>query len=294
MPAVLQPLFAGIRGYLIMARPYSFAEQVMLVLAAKAVAKGSFWPFEAADLLLATALLLLWLGFCWNLEATHRHENRPRVSPSIAFAALFSGYALLAALSPAAAPYGAAYIAGALLYSQKEGSSYFLGAFSFVARGASHAAAFMAAMLFFSPVISVTSAVLGLAVGVAIAARNLVGDLRDVKHDEKTFPVVFGTSTAIGLVVVAKLGAAIVFSSLAGQLAGFALAAEGLLQLGFKDNYKLHMLSVAGAQATYALVATLNLPEAQLAIVLLYLTALPLILFYDSVPRKSNHSQRVS
>jgi len=287
MATALQTLTSSLQAHLLMARPYSIAEHAFIALAAKALATGAITPLGLKDAACASATLLLWFGFCWHLESVHKHENRPQISTETAAAGLVGGVALSAAISLSATLPAFLYSICALIYSQKEGTSFSLGAFSFVVRGASHALLFATASLFYAQFLSSNQLLAACAIGLAMAGRNLAGDLRDVQFDKKTFPVVFGASLARITVFALFLSAAILLSSSCGGLCGLPLLTVGVAALVTSNGYKLHQTSVIVTMAAIAILASAG-EAAALATLFLAASAFSTLLFYGAVPRASN------
>lgn len=280
-----------VNAYLLMARPYSFVDSVLKVLAAHAVAApGAFSP-SFLDVVGVLSLLLLWFGFCWNLEAMHRHENRPSIRKEFAYAAFLAGALCAAVINSLTLVFSLLYFLCALLYSSKEGHSFFLGVTSFLWRGVAQGAAFLLGVLLFTPTLTSFDWLVALAIAFVIAARNLTGDIRDVSHDRSTFPVVYGKRASQSLVALLKLAAHAALTVATGSfLVGLPLSFEAFLQYAHADQYAMHRLSVIGTAAVLANLGLtfFGLSEAIPFLLFVYLSCVLSMFYYEQVPRPTN------
>jgi 4-hydroxybenzoate polyprenyltransferase len=125
----------------------------------------------------------------------------------------------------------------------------------------------------------------------AIAARNLIGDLRDMKHDKKTFPVVFGETASMMTASLLKISACgILYATFGTLLVAAPLLLESAIGLFYKHHQNMHRISVVGISVTLAnvILANLNLMEATILVNLVYLSSLVGTVFYNKVARASN------
>lgn len=287
---LLPSLFGRARGYLLMSRPYSWLDSAAMLLLAKALVQGASFQIDLLfDGLVFAAILLLWFGFCWLLESAHRHPNRPPISFRVAAIAFAAGGLVAALINPVTIIFSGAYCFLAFLYSRKE-ASRFLGACSFVFRGAAQACGFAIAALCYSS-LKPEFFLVGIAVGGVISSRSLSGDLRDVAFDKLTFPVAFGGFAASSVVSLLKLFASFLATSLFGSLyISFPLLAECALQVLSRNNYKLHKLYVIGSVVFLANMAlsAAQLHSALLFTNLIYAGVLLSEISYHKIPRQSN------
>lgn len=143
----------------------------------------------------------------------------------------------------------------------------------------------------YSDTLDGTRLLVSLAFGLTTAARNLIGDLRDIAHDKGTFCVSFGKRASNYVAVGLKICASAIFISISGEaLVAYPLLAESAMQLSSKDDYKMHKLSVLGLATTlvnFALCSA-GMAQAMVATTFCYLSVLAINFFYEKVPRRSN------
>ena len=273
-----------------MARPYSWLEYPMTTLVTKTNEANSL-ELEAADGLKSSSILLLWGGLCWWLEAEHKHSNRPPISRKISNIAFAAATAIGAVINPKTLVISAVHYAASILYSKKEGKRDFLGATSFLVRGIGQGALFFFSQYLYSPALNTRHFLMGLAVAGMTAARNLIGDLRDQKYDEKTFNKRFGERAGRFVASGLKLGAAAaVFFATGSVFVSAPLLIESVLSLVHKNNQHLHRISVLGVSATLGniVLANIGLGAGMILTNLLYVSGLLNIITYNMVPRESN------
>lgn len=278
-----------IQGHLLMARPYSWMDYPATVLLAKVQATRSL-ELGAVDGAAIVSTLLLWASLCWRLEAEHKHTFRPRIEKKTAQGAFIGATVIGAIINPVSIiPAGVQY-GTSVLYSKKEGENKFLNATSFLMRGIGHGAVYLFSTLFYSS-ITLTNIITGLSLGAICASRNLIGDLRDIAYDEKTFPKMFGEQTAKIVASGLKVGAAVGLYLVTGSvLVGLPLLAESILLQLYKNNQQLHRISGIGTVATIAnaILATMGMFDAILISNLVYAASAVNIIFYNSIERRSN------
>jgi hypothetical protein len=278
------------KGYFLMTRPYSLAEYPMTAIATKAAEKGPCFQLEPADGLKTMSIGLLWVGLCWVLEATHQHEFRPKISKKVANAAFAAGAAIAAVFNPATLAFSALHYASSVAYAKKEGENWLLGAGSFLVRGVAQASVFAVSQMLYTPELSLKHLALAAAVGAMTAARNLIGDLRDVKYDPKTFPVLYGKKASDCAVAGLQISAAALIAVVASPLASLPLVAQAGLQFVCKNGNKMHRLAVFGSSLTLGIIAAQagSLEAAIAASVVLCISAAFNLRYYMRVPRRSN------
>lgn len=279
-----------IQGHLLMARPYSWMDYPATVLLAKVQVTRSL-ELGAVDGANLVATLLLWFSLNWRLEAEHNHAHRPKIDKFASEGAFAGAVFIGAAVNPLSIiPAGLQYETS-VLYSKKEGENKFLNATSFLIRGIGHGLVYLFSTLFYTSTITLTNVITGLALGAICASRNLIGDLRDIKYDERTFPKMFGEKTAkivaSGLKVSAAVGLYLVTGS---ALVGLPLLVEAGLTLLYKNNQQLHRISGIGTVATMAnaILATMGMFEGILLSNLVYGAGLVNLIFYNKIERRSN------
>jgi hypothetical protein len=276
--------------HLLLTRPYSDAEYLMTTITTKAIEKGPQFSLEPSDGLKSLAIFSLWAGLCWLLEASHKHEFRPKISKKAANAAYAIGAGIAAFFNPSTIAFSALHYLSSVAYSKKEGKSWLLGAYSFFVRGAAQASVFAISQLLYSPALNLRHYALAAAVGAMTAARNLIGDLRDVKYDEKTFAVLYGRTPSDCVVAGLQLSAAALIAVAASPLASLPLVAQASLQFVCKNANKMHRLAVFSSSLTLGIIAAVmgGMEAAIVAGTVLAASAALNVFSYMKVPRRSN------
>ncbi len=279
------------KGYWLTARMYSGMEYPMMNAVAKMSVPGAKMEADATDGFKAATTLAYWWAFNWHLESEHEHAHRPKISRKVAKAALALAATAAAMANLRTIPLSILYHASYFVYSKKEGKSDFLGKASFAVRGVAQAAICLISQLLYTPAISAKQLAVALAVGMLTSARNLIGDLRDIKYDGKTFCVVHGENASNAVAATLKFGAAGVLAVVAGTVfAPLPLIVEGVMQFFNRNNHDMHRLSVLGTAATLGNVALCFAGLAPAIIIsnLLYVSGMFNLLFYRKLARRSN------
>ncbi|MFH2106854.1 MAG: hypothetical protein ABII22_06340 [Candidatus Micrarchaeota archaeon] len=277
-------------GHFLMTRPYSLAEYPLTTMVAKTNITPTLEPslLDGASL---AATTLQWAALCWNLESVHKHANRPEISKKVANVAFGVAVTIGAIVNPMTLAFSAMHYLTCRSYAKKEGESNLLGAASFLIRGAGQTALYFFSQCFYTSTLSTKSLLVGGAVGLAIAARNLIGDLRDIKYDKKTFPIVFGETTSMVTASLLKIGACgLLYATFGSVLMGAPLLIESAIGVFYKHHQNMHRISVVGFSATLAniVLANLGIMEATILVNLVYLSSLVGTVFYNKVARASN------
>ncbi len=286
-----QALLHRLKGYWLAARMYSGMEYPMMNAVAKMSVPGAKPEVDAEDGFKAAATLAYWWAFNWHLESEHEHMHRPRISRKAAKAALALAATAAAIANLRTIPLSILYHASYFVYSKKEGESDFLGKASFAVRGVSQIVICLISQLLYTPAINAKQLAVAGAVGMLTAARNLIGDLRDIRYDEKTFCVAYGKNASNAVVATLKFGAAGILASVAGTVfAPFPLIVEGAMQFFSRNNHDMHRLSVLGTAATLGNVALAfaGLAPGIILINLLYVSGMFNLFFYRKLARRSN------
>lgn len=280
-----------LRSYLLNARPYSFADILLLGLLAKASTTRAL-SLAPEDLYPAAGLLALWCFYNLILEFKHRYAYRGKTSvlPSLLFLAVGLAAGLLR--SPLSVVFVAASTLLVLVYLQKNRNSL-LGNFNNVVRGLIQASYFLYALTFYAEGVTRQAAVTAVLVFLMTAARGLVGDIRDVRHNrearKKTFPVTFGVASARVVAVALLLAAAAV------EATYFGAATVALPALLFasavavhRNGYALHQLSIV-TTSFFSACLIAHLTGQSLSFVnLIYVAVFLNLATYPLLERKSN------
>lgn len=290
----LKDRMEGAKGYAVMTRSYSLGDGAGMALVAKT--NCSDLQFNAGDGAVAGVLSLMWASFNWFLEAAHGHNGRPRISRKTADAVFGIAAGIAAIFNPLTLLATLAYRASYCIYSKKEGKSDIFGAFSFIPRGIAAGAAYLTARLMYGTELQLRDFAFAAVIGMMTSARNLVGDIRDMAHDKKTFCVRYGKGAADAVVVGLKGTAAAGIATLTGSLlAPLPLIIESVLQLACKNNFKLHRWGVFGTTLTLAGIAIANVESMMKGVGMQFgiaiggtvaLSALLNIWTYEKVPRE--------
>lgn len=177
-------------SWIYIARPYSWISIVSIALLANVIATGSL-VFNLAlieDVLIALGLWVLAILF---LEYLHRHTDKRIQSLSPFIFALIILILILCYKNPYTLILLFLAILASLFYASKT-KNWFIGRFSFVFRGVWEISGFLM-ILFFHYYYNVSSVFyIMLIIYFLTTARNLVGDVRDIKYDKFTFPKKYG------------------------------------------------------------------------------------------------------
>ena len=294
----LESVAEKVPGYFLMTRPYSWIEYPMIALVVKSLETDgsvSLSTLSIIDLASLFSISLMWAGLCWNLEAEHKHPGRPEISRQVTLCTFALAAVIGVIINPLTlVPFTIFYFTS-ILYSRKEGRNDFLGYTSFLVRGIGQAAVYFFSQLLYSSILMPIHFSIGIVICLVLAARNLIGDLRDIRHDEKTFCKVFGETQAKFVAVGLKLGAAVALYSVTDSafdsvLLSFPLIVESILTLTNKNYQNLHRISVLGTSVTLGnlILETTGLGTAVILTDLIYLSGLINVVFYMKVPRSSN------
>jgi hypothetical protein len=289
-----------------MTRPYSLAEYPMMALMSKALESASALSFGVADCLKLLALLASWAGLCWTLEAHHKHMNRPKISSKVANEAFSIGVGIAAAFNSATLIFNGIHYISSLLYAKKETkekkegtiaelSRDFLNTYSFLVRGLAQASIFLTSQLMYSAQLSPKHFLIALAIGTMTAARNLIGDLRDMKYDAETFCVKYGVKHSKFVTGALKAVAAVAISFAVGTpLAALPIIVGSIAQSIDKNYQNMHRLAVFESLAVLGniLFASIGSVPGMIAMNLAYLSVMLNLKTYEAVPRPSNKSEK--
>ncbi|VVC04202.1 Uncharacterised protein [Candidatus Bilamarchaeum dharawalense] len=278
-------------NYFLMTRPYStFGDYPLTTVVSKTTVSASLNP-TPTDVLNLLSLFGLWAALNWTLESEHKHDNRPSISRKVADVTFAVVGMVGAIINPATLVMTGIHYLTSVLYSKKEGSSDFLSQASFLVRGIGQSACYFFSQLFYSTSLTPKHLAIGLVIGLVTASRNLVGDLRDIKYDEKTFPKVHGEKIGRLVATGLKLTAAgLLFTLTDSVLVAVPLLLESALTIFHKNNQNLHRISGIGTTATLANVVLANLGMESAAVIsdFLYISGVANLVFYTKMPRRSN------
>lgn len=179
-----------------------------------------------------------------------------------------------------------------LVYLQK-GFAPFIGKSSFVVRGFIQASYFFYSASFFGATMAKDSLVLGIALFFLYAARSLVGDIRDVKHNyaekKQTFPVVYGVRTARFVSLFLLLAAV---ATLRIHFNSYSIVVPIVLYIAsllfYTSWYVLHQLAIVTTLFFSALMIAWFTGQNTFFINLIYAGIYSNFLFYPLLKRKSN------
>lgn len=196
-------------NYLWQLRPYSYSDLVLLLLACGANGRQM------------VGISLLWFGFLIHLEWQHKDRGRLRWH----WMAWIIPW--MAAIYLIWEPIVVLFFVFAILYSLKKRVSI-LSPFSFMVNGS-----IKAALVALIPGVGLSTI---LTVGIIMAIRNLIGDIRDAQKDYvegvKSLPVVFGYKRDTAFVYPAFLIATSVLWTIRGAIPWWALTLAIVIQLG--------------------------------------------------------------
>jgi len=280
-----------LKHFVINLRPYSWADIVLLGFLAKFSTEESL-SFAVSDLMAIAGLLCLWFFFNIILEAKHDYEYRARMKNSHAIPFLLAAI-ILGIANQLSIAFAITSVIFCVFYLNKKPYPIF-GLLSPLTRGAIQASYFFYALSFFtSGVFSAKYIILGVVIFLVYAARAIVGDIRDSKHDliarKITIPVKFGIKTAIAvsifLIGIAAIILAINFHS---ALVALSLILFAAALLFYENGYVLHQLSVFKTSLLHVSLISLFTGQNMLFISLICAGVYLNMVFYPMLERKSN------
>jgi hypothetical protein len=252
------------------------------------------------DVLRAAALsVLTWLFFNWYSDSLQRNPGRIVPPIWLVIAPLAASAAIVGLARPSALVGLLIYLAFILAYPLKAMRRW-AGPLGPMLRGLSASAQFAMVIWLFQPMphLSRVQWLLIAAITLAQAARNLLGDIRDMKTDKFEFPARSGASASY-VAVLTLLAAAIVF--LVVPLGWPAEAYPFILQFGATLAFALGLgrrsVPAAAYIAHMLFVLTLTLLQLNLALRLGFppafvlptaLAAVAGLVTYPLLPRRSN------
>lgn len=282
----------SLRHYLLNVRPYSWIDLVLLGYLSKFFVSGKM-VFELSDSYFIAGLLSLWFFFNILLEKKHGYEYRGKVShvPAIGFLLLAS--AIGAAANPISVVFVALSAVFSIAYLQKKVVPA-LGKLSFVTRGFIQVSYFLYALAFFtSDIFSAGSIAISAMVFCIYAARAIVGDLRDIKHDSErgkmTLPVTLGKKPAAvlaALLLLAAAGLQIFFFH--SFIVSLPVLLFMVLLFFYENGYVLHQLSIHKTSFFHISLISLFTSHDAFFAVLIFLGVFLNSVFYPLLERKSN------
>jgi len=285
----------SLKNYFGLIRPYSVVDLLLVFLLARAVSIGNT-AFNSNDIVFGSLYVLLWLFLTLALEAKHKHPYRKIISnkipyTSLALSAVISSYFNVQSLLFIAFIWLSTY-----LYIKKE-ESKFMGSTSFLVRGLYEASLFLFGVSLFVDLmkISLTQILIGVVIFVMYAGRNLIADIRDVSFDDNTFTVRFGSKVSYAVSLIFYSIAVVLLSQLFSSfwIIFPALVLVAIL-LVYDNGYTLHRCSIILTSFT-AVNVILFLSSMDLFYTnMLFLGVFSNLLFYESIPRKSNPKPAVS
>lgn len=288
----VKTMAGSLRHYLLNVRPYSWVDLVLLGYLAKFFVSGKM-AFDFSDSYFIAGLLSLWFFFNILLEKKHGYEYRGNVShvPAIGFLILAS--AIGAATNILSIVFVVLSVVFCIIYLQKKDVPV-LSKLSFITRGFIQAFYFLYALAFFtSDVFSVGALAISAMVFCIYAARAIVGDLRDIRHDsgrgKMTLPVSFGAKPAAAIAALLLLTAAALqiffFHSFVVSL---PILLFMVLLFFYENGYVLHQLSIHKTSFFHISLISLFTSHDVLFPVLIFLGVFLNSVFYHLLERKSN------
>lgn len=187
-------------------RPYSWVCSTAVSVAAWVFSGGG--PGMAALLIPLSLSALLWVGLNWLSDSIQRDAGRVPPPAALLLATLALSLALAAVQSASACAWALIHYLLVLAYARKKHSAK-VGAVSYLLRGGT----------VFAACASVGAAANGAwfpqgdafwfiaSQSLAHAARNLIGDIRDMKTDRYELPVTHGAKLAVVVAVVCLVAA---------------------------------------------------------------------------------------
>lgn len=266
-----------IKGYLLVARPYSFVDIALVAVLANVIARGEL--LLDSKLVLDALVALLWWSSLLFIGEMRKNKD---ISVTLSFTLLTLLTIIIAVQNPLSTIFLLASIFFLFTYSKKSKSKFF-GLISPINRG------ILTVLLFFIVLsthnteitLSFFYSKIILAVFLSVVSRSIIGDIRDWTMDLYTFPRQYGIK--IGFIASAILIIAIL-SILPNILIVFPLMVLLFFMLIYKQGYLIHRFYIL-ASTFFLMNLILSLSGIPMIFSNLLFLAVVLNITYDFVPR---------
>ncbi len=267
--------------YVYLLRPYSWIHSFLVgVVAGFYAGQSSLNSLALAGLqgLLGYLLLLL------ILEVKHRDIGRPLIGKT--WTLLVAALMLLIAVQNKYALVCVGLLAVfSYLYSLKKSRPW--GEVSFLTRGLTVLAQFFAVYFIFTQIVSLEVLAIAFSIALVVSSRNLIGDLRDIKTDKYTFPVLHGINTSKSIGAILFAGGAVSLFLVGQQIVALVAIALLIAILFIKNAFLLHRSTIV---LTTTLLVSMLFSLTPLVIVLIPLDALVNWATYKKIYRPINQA----
>ncbi len=273
-------------------RPYSWIDVVLVGLAAKFSVSG-YLEFSEFDLLMAIGLLSQWFFFNLLLEWKHNYSYRENVRFYYSFPFLLPSLAIGFIANPLSIIFCVLASIFSFFYILKK-TIPITGFLSFIFRGFIQSFYFLFALaLYQGSILTSNSIVIAATIFLIYAARAIVGDMRDIKHDaqrdKSTVPVVFGFEKAgYFSIALLSLAAVLVSFSFGSVLPAIPLIMFAVLLFFYSNGYVLHQLSIFKTSFFHAALISFFTHEGTILVLLLFCGVFLNSVFYHELERESN------
>jgi len=271
----------GLLSSIFLTRPYSWIHSFLIgVLAAVIASQVNAFSFIMAGF----ESVLLYILLCSILETKHKEVGRPLL-PRLTLLVVFVVSLLIALQTELSIAFYGGFVILSYLYSLKKIEGF--GLFSFVARGLMVITQFFVIFFIFNAQLSILPVVFALALALLMSARNLIGDIRDIKTDKTTFPAVFGKRASLQICSLMLLLAAGLLAAIGSYLLASLVILLLALILFIKNAFILHRVLIVYTTIILSL-ALFQMLNNYLFILLIPVDALTNIYFYKKIFRKAN------
>jgi 4-hydroxybenzoate polyprenyltransferase len=227
-------------------RPYSWIDLTVLGLLAK-FSLDATMNFTVKDIFMILGLILLWFFFNLTLELKHGYNYRSKPSILSGIISLLIAVSVGVYFEISTLIFVAISTFLVIVYLLKNKNRLF-GNSSAQIRGLIQTSYFFYALMFYTTKIGLTQIIIGIIVILITFARSIVGDLRDIEHNQlankKTFAVSFGKNISIIAIETAIIIATLLIAYFFNFLIAIPLILFAITILFFKNGFVLHQLTI--------------------------------------------------
>lgn len=278
-----------LKNYFLLLRPYSLVDLFLIFFLSQFVALNTI-TYGIKDFLVSLSFFAFWVFLTFSSEAKHKHPYREQIK--IWFPYLFLIVPIIVSMiyRPSAVVSVVLIMISALSYINKNVPGI-LALLSFISRGVYQSFLFLFGIFFYTGGINLKSILVAAIIFLIYTARNLIGDIRDIKFDEHTFAVKRGARASYWVAILSYvLGAGIVFYLFRNAILLYPFLLQILAILFFKKAYTLHRYSIIFTSFLIVELFFTNNHLVLLFLNLLFTAVLSNFIFYNLVPRPSNKS----
>ncbi len=279
-----------LKNYFLLLRPYSLVDLFLVFFLSQFVALNTI-TYGIKDFFVSLSFFTFWAFLTFSSEAKHKHPYREPVNTWFPYLFLIIPIIVSMIYRPLDLVFVFLIMISAISYINKNVPGI-LALLSFISRGVYQSFLFLFGFFLYTGGINLQSILVAAIIFSISAARNLIGDIRDIKFDEHTFAVKRGARASYWVAILSYvLGAGIGFYLFKNVVLLYPFLLQILVIIFFRKAYTLHRCSLTFASFLIVELFFTNNPLVLLFLNLLFTAVLSNFIFYNLVPRPSNKGE---